>query len=266
MGSVSSIGIISDNFLEVVEKLLAGETFTHCLQFLEAQAKQKHPTASIGAINNCRGRWFEVMLTYLANYQTKKSDILFLKLGTAREHSIFDIFKGTKERLNKLLSNGSSLNLSIPDLIVIDIADYPRLQKWKSGLLNLSAQSDGSEISLKILSGYKAISAEPLTFKDCKALCSIKTSLRPDRKYQAMYEAEFIKAFQKRFFPTSNPPQYIMVGPLEAKATQSILENNLSLVSIALNDESHIKPTIDKVCVVNTLDEMSAFIKHCQEL
>lgn len=267
MASVDSIGIISSNFTAVVDKILSGESFTDCLDFLEAQAKQKHPNATTGAINNCRGRWFEVILTYLCNYQVRNSDIFFLKLGTASEHSIFDIFQGTSEILGRLLVNGNSLNLSIPDLIVVDISNNAQMKKWKHELCCLSTRDNSIDITTSILSSYNLITANPIEFKNCKALCSIKTSLRPDRKYQAMYEAEFVKAFQRRFFPESNyTPKYIMVGPLEARATRMILENNLSLISIALNGTTELKPTIDKVCIVNTINEMNAFIGYCQSL
>jgi len=264
MPSIDSIGIISSNFTAIVDKVLRGETFTDCLDFLEAKAKERYPTATTGALNNCRGRWFEVLLTYLTNYQVRNSDILFLKLGTASDHSVFEIFRETQSNLATVLSSGMTLNLSIPDLIILNIENNPPLKQWKAELCGLSTRDNGRDITTKILSGFNALTQNPIDFIFCKAFCSVKTSLRPDRKYQAMYEAEFMKAFQLRFFPSLElAPKYIMAGPLEANATRRILENNLSIISLA-NSSSTVKPTIDRVCVINTIEEMNSFIRFCQ--
>lgn len=243
-----------------LNRLSRGDTFVSCLDFLEQKAKFENPNATKDALKNCRGRWFEILLVFIANHQLRKYDKLFLKLGTANEHSIFDIFSDIGE---VVAPDKFTINLSIPDMVLLKGKTSKELNLWKKDLLSYDLDTQGTQIVNHILSAYQVVKNVPIETKACEAFCSLKTSLRPDRKYQAMYEAESIRALQKRI-PSWNV-KYYMVGPLEANKTKEILESNLSLIALA---DKHPKPykTVDQIFVVNDLDSLNEFIDTCLKI
>lgn len=252
--SVDSKGIAARYLNACLIRLHRGDSFEDCLNFLQMKAKIEHPTASPDALKNCRGRWFEVLLVLLVNHATSKSDRVFLKLGTSNEHSIFQIFSNVA---GIIAPKNFSINLSIPDMIVINGSQVEHVLKWKKQLLAYDPETQGESIVIHILGGYNVVKSTPIHTKTCVAFCSIKTSLRPDRKYQAMFEAESIRAMQKRI-PGWNV-KYFMVGPLEANKTKQILETNLSLIAFASQDINPYK-TIDEIFTVNCWDSLQKFV------
>ncbi len=263
MSGVPSKEILGVNLSNCLRQLEEGESFTSVLDMLSDRAIQSFPDATTGSLSNCRGRWFEILLIYSLNLAIQDMDArCFVKLGTASEHTLFQIFNNVGNKIN--IPPNYTLNLSMPDMLFI--RNVPKvLNEWKKKILSFESNSVNSESVIDdILGSYKHLMKDPIPFEDCIAFCSIKTSLRPDRKYQAMYEAECIRAIEKRI-SGSNEAKYVMVGPVDAKKTKSILETNYSIVSLA-DQNSGPALTIDKVSVVNNLKELSEFIHFCEGL
>lgn len=258
--SVDSKGIAARFLGACLNRLSRGDTFVSCLDFLEQKAKFENPNVTKDALKNCRGRWFEILLVFIANHQLQKNDKMFLKLGTANEHSIFDIFSDIGE---VVAPDKFTINLSIPDMILLRGKASKELSFWKKQLLSYDLDTQGAQIVDHILTAYQVIKNVPIETKACEAFCSLKTSLRPDRKYQAMYEAESIRALQKRI-PSWNV-KYYMVGPLDANKTKAILDSNLSLIALA---DKHPTPykTVDQIFVVNDLETLNGFIDVCMKI
>lgn len=254
---VDSKGIAAQYLSACLDMLNQGKTFVACLDFLQLKAIKACPDATADALKNCRGRWFEILLVLAANRAVQDQNKLFLKLGTASDHSIFDVFSD----LGSISPPDSfTINLSIPDMIFVDASSSPALQDWKSAL---SSSTDNSQIVGSILQAHKVVTSNQIQTLQCKAFCSIKTSLRPDRKYQAMYEAESIRALQKRVPHWA--AKYFMVGPLEANATREILESNLSLIALADNHQTPYK-TVDQIFIVDNLASLRGFTQTCLDL
>lgn len=253
--SVNSKGILARYLNACLIRLQRGDSFEECLNFLQTKAKIEHPKASPDALKNCRGRWFEVLLVLSANHMSPKSQKVFIKLGTSSEHSIFEIFSN----LDSIsVPKDFSLNLSIPDMIVVNGIKADHVLKWKKELLSYDSETQGELIVSHILSAYKIIKDKPIHTHVCEAFCSIKTSLRPDRKYQAMFEAESIRAMQKRVVNWN--VKYFMIGPLSANKTKKILETNLSLIAFASENSQSYK-TIDEIFLVNCLESLQKFVQ-----
>lgn len=255
--SVNSKGIIARYLGACLKRLQRGDSLEDCLDFLQNKAMIDHPKATPDALKNCRGRWFEILLVLLVNHETSKSKNTFIKLGTSSEHTIFEIFSNIA---NITAPDNYTINFSIPDMLIVDGELATHVFKWKQQLIAFDLESDGEKIVEHILSAYHVVTNNPIHTEMCLAFCSIKTSLRPDRKYQAMFEAESIRALQKRI--PNWDVKYFMIGPLEANKTKQILETNLSIIALAYNTEMPYK-TIDRIYTVNCLGTLKQFVSTC---
>lgn len=265
MARVDSKGVIAGAWNQCVEQIENGGTFTAVLDFLEKQAIKQTDGATKDALKNCRGRWFELLFIFYANKVCPKENITFLKLGTSAEHGILDLFEGLKGKV--FISHEFSINLSIPDVVVLNGELPKHVLEWKQKIIQ-NKRADSLNLVNELLQAYNILVDKPIDVGFCKAFCSLKTSLRPDRKYQAMYEAEFVRAMYKRiseFSKKGATAQYLMAGPLDANKTRQILESNLSLVSLA--DSKHIQiKTIDNVFTVNNLQSLKDFVKYAKAI
>ena len=159
----------------------------------------------VGALNNSAGRWNEYIATSLL------SEIALDLNITRSEHiAIFSLPNSMVEKfdsekvsskflnlfdLNEFLS-GFSLEriskyrrrifLSSPDYVVVTSTDLLSQSMIKT-LLENQARDPGSF-------GLYNFFENKLLAKDLKAAISLKTSNRPDRRYQPLFEAAMIKA------------------------------------------------------------------------
>ena len=189
---------------------------------------------SMGAINNCLGRWFELVffkeiMQALDDYNKGVEDKFEIcKLPSAsKEKKFINLFieeqRSQLKTLNPstsnpdfILLNGLTQDIYPPDLTIIEKYQYNDYY----GTLNMS---------------------------NLFSVISIKTSARPDRRYQQVYEANLIKALFKRFdFKT----RFFVITLYENEANNSVYAS-ASIESILLKSPKPY-PSIDKAFVLKT--------------
>ena len=87
--------------------------------------------------------------------------------------------------------------------------------------------------------------------KNVNTIISIKTSARPDRRYQQVYEANLIKALFERF---NYKTKFISVT-LHENANNEAVYYSTSIISI-IKDDKDFKPSIDKSIVLSDIKDV----------
>jgi len=165
------------------------------LDLIQSQVLQENSTISREAFSNCRGTWFEWMISIdVYNYWcTTDSDFLMLPLPNIMRFDcatlynpevskyIFDLRKKLKESLD------IELITSNPDFVIFDTSsldiDIPR---------NVIKQVD--EESIGFIDNFFKNFIEKCKFEDIIGYMALKTSLRPDRRLQIVHEGSLTKA------------------------------------------------------------------------
>jgi hypothetical protein len=159
----------------------------------ESENKYHGEKPSLGSLNNCSGRWNELAFLIPAHLSIleKKATIYIVKLGNEKSIKFWEIYtQESRGAFSQLLNDLSLKNIyircSTPDFVVIN----------KEVISNQLPQINSTEISsqkivlLLKLFEYIKHKCQP---SDVKSFISIKTSNRPDRRYQILYEAMITK-------------------------------------------------------------------------
>lgn len=185
----------------------------------ESQKRFNENKPTLGSLNNCKGRWNELAFLIPAHTSIleKKDSIYIVKLGNETSIKFWEVYtEESRKNFSNLLNNLSQKNISIrcstPDFIVIN----------KEVLASQVPQINSTEISpeqitlLLQLSKYLKARCKP---SDVKSFISIKTSNRPDRRYQILYEATITKYASKHIHSVNHPLRFEVIGNSTAQDT-----------------------------------------------
>ena len=198
---------------------------------------RREPTT--GSLNNCRGRWFE-MTTFSAFYEATheigKGAFVFkapsARFGTSDYLSLFNA-SDVKDLRKK------NLFCSNPDFVVGTCTKIEQRLDFKD------AWSRGwSELRPRLALG------------DVKVLLSIKTSTRPDRRYQMVHEANTIKTIHQLAGTPSEGVRYYAIL-LESGLTDEDIFSYPVTYKLALGT---VERAIDGIIPVETYDQAKKFI------
>ena len=92
---------------------------------------------------------------------------------------------------------------------------------------------------------------------DLEAVISIKTSARPDRRYQPLYESNAVKALLNRY---SHQIKFIVID-LQRNKKNELVYRSTSIIS-ATNDKELFKPSIDKSMILETIKDVESVIEY----
>ena len=196
-------------------------------RFLESFGK----LPETGALNNSVGRWNEFLatslLSELASSKNLNSDqcivIFSLPNSIVKTGNIPEFLKLFKQSSIVMLSqNISGIFFPSPDYVVALITNKELIERSKQ-LVHEQMEDPTSLALFHYLEGK-------LEFSEVKSVISLKTSHRPDRRYQPSFEASMIKAigcFLK------NPWKYYMVTSELRPADRTLFENISSPHAIA---------------------------------
>jgi Cfr10I/Bse634I restriction endonuclease len=255
---VRSKVVYSDLYPEILGKIeqdlpvsqiiswLRNKTITACIEEFG-----KQPTT--GALNNSCGRWNEFIATSflceiavdlyqqneecLAIFSLENSTIRTPKVGkeTAAISSRFlQLFAPTEFLSPKPLFVIQDIRQKIffpsPDYIValLDVGN-PLINSLQS-LMQVQARNPSSLEPYRLLRGR-------LKAHEIKAVVSLKTSNRPDRRYQPAFEAAMVKSISHA---AKQDWKYYMVVSEVSPADQFLFENALSPHSIALGEAAKL--------------------------
>jgi len=197
-----------------------------------------------GSLNNCMGRWFELIFfkefnDLLKNHALAKGDISeILKLPSAnKNHKFCDLFVAhERHELFKIKPSTSN-----PDFIILKNSSQPIYPK-----------------GLSLMEKYRYYGYfGKLQMNDIDTIISIKTSARPDRRYQQVYEANLIKAIFERF---NLSVKFIAITLHENKKNEEVYYST-SIISI-IKDKENFRPSIDKSIILDKVNDVENVFKY----
>lgn len=207
---INSLAIYRDLSSEVVEKLDNNFLVSEILKWIIDQTKLAFRTEyvknpEVGALNNAVGRWNEFIATSLLseivfdlNQENEKCIVVFslpnsrlpregANEASSKFLSLFSNDEFTPEKiLAKLAPFKNQIFLPSPDYIIVVLANCEQLTSIQS-ILDQQAKTPDSLALYEFLKGR-------LHVEEVKAAVSLKTSNRPDRRYQPLFEAAMIKS------------------------------------------------------------------------
>jgi hypothetical protein len=173
----------------------------------EAALKQFNKLPSSGSLNNCKGRWNEFSFIYSAHISILENtkNLYLVKLGNESSLKFWEIYSQTSRNdfevfLSKLKENKIFIRCSTPDFVLVK----------RKTLKNIPVFDDANFFA-KLKDLYKQLinKCEP---SDVISFISLKTSNRPDRRYQILYEANITKYASKYIHDSSCPLRFDAIG------------------------------------------------------
>jgi hypothetical protein len=244
---INSTAIYRDLSIEIVKRLDRDDSVKDITKWIEEKTKEAFSGISgknpeVGALNNAKGRWNEFIATSLLseilleiNKDNDACSAVFSlpnsqsqKEGAEEAYSKFiSLFKSSefapKQPLAKLAPFKDYIFMPSPDYIIVvlgksDVATsiHPLLKKQVKNPESLAL--------------YKFFKGK-LQLEQVKAAASLKTSNRPDRRYQPLFEAAMIKAMG---YVLHQNWQYYMVASELTSADRTIFTTAVAPHSIAL--------------------------------
>ena len=221
-----------------------------------------------GGINNARGEWLEYVLKMIFWNATMEHDAgkaVIVKLPNATRLPFRNLYEPVArtyldELFKSLNDRGMDMQMSNPDFIcVADVAD-------ESGLplepINASEQSVRMlDTAYERLIGKCRADAIPFVI-------TVKTSIRPDRRYQIVHEANVVKSlvahlggrFWKRDLYTAF---YAMIASDVSTADRNALHNPATHTLVQVNWTP--VPLVDEVYQISSVANVQATVRALLE-
>lgn len=232
---------------EIVEKLDNNLSVGEIINWIKNKTKEafsakygENPTG--GALNNAAGRWNEFIATSLLSEivfdinQESSTCIAVFSLPNSRlqregadevSSKLLSLFSKNEfaagKALAKIASFKNQIFLPSPDYIIA-VLENGNISTSVQPLLEQQATTPDSLALYNLLKGK-------LQVKEVKAAASLKTSNRPDRRYQPLFEAAMIKAMG---YVLEQNWQYYMVASELTSADRTIFSTAVAPHGIAL--------------------------------
>lgn len=250
---INSIAIYRDLSSEVVKQLDNNLSVSETIGWIKRQTIQAFEvkyskSPKDGALNNSVGRWNELIATSLfseialdINQQTEACIVIFSlpnsliqKEGSGEASSkLLSLFNNdefiTGESLAKIIPFRNNIFLPSPDYIIA-VIENREISGSIQSLLEKQAREPDSLIMYNFLKGK-------LQAEEVKVAASLKTSNRPDRRYQPLFEAAMIKAMSHLL---QQNWQYYMVASELTPADRTIFSTAISPHSLAMEENSNL--------------------------
>ncbi len=247
---INSITIYKNLSSEIVTKLDNNLSISEILNWIKNETikafNEKYAKSpQVGALNNAVGRWNEFIATsllseivYDLNQETEECIAVFSlpnsqvqREGVDEAYSKFlSLFRhddfATGKALAKLTAFRSKIFLPSPDYIIAVLKDKEISISVQPLLKQQAKKLDSLEL-------YNFLKGK-LHIKEFKAAASLKTSNRPDRRYQPLFEAAMIKAMG---YVLQQNWQYYMVASELSSADRTIFTTAIAPHGIALEQD-----------------------------
>ena len=221
-----------------------------------------------GGINNARGEWLEYVLKMIfwdTAMERGAGKAVIVKLPNAAQLQFRDLYEPVAktyldELFQSLNDRGIDMQMSNPDFIcVTDVAD-------ESGLP--LDPINANEQSMRMLdTAYEKLigkcNADAIPF-----VITVKTSIRPDRRYQIVHEANVVKSlvahlggrFWKRDLYTAF---YAMIASNVSPADRNALRNPATHTLVQVNWTP--VPLVDEVYQISSVENVQATVRELLE-
>ena len=207
---INSIAIYKELSAEIILKIENNLSVSEILNWIknttiESFRSKYVKNPEVGALNNAAGRWNEFIATsFLSEIildinQQNDSCIAVFSLPNSRVQSedadevsskFINLFNkdgfSTGSELAKIAPFKDMIFLPSPDYIIVDLSKR-NISTFVENILKQQAKAPDSLAIYDFLKGK-------LQVEEVKAAASLKTSNRPDRRYQPLFEAAMIKS------------------------------------------------------------------------
>ena len=221
-----------------------------------------------GGMNNARGDWFEYVLKIIFWNATMEHDAgkaVIVKLPDTGQLQFRDLYEPTAktyldELFQSLNDRGMDMQMSNPDFICV--TDVAAESEPPPKPINASEQSMRMlDTAYEKLIGKCRADAIPFVI-------TVKTSIRPDRRYQIVHEANVVKSlvahlggrFWKRDLYTAF---YAMIASRVSPADRNALRNPATHTLVQVNWTP--VPLVDEVYQISSVDNVQEIVRELLE-
>lgn len=222
-----------------------------------------------GGIQNARGEWFEYVLSLIfwnVAAEFNKSNIVIVKLPNATQLRFHELYEDRARRyleelFESLGAREIEMTMSNPDFVcVINLPDDIATGFRK--LMYMSEASVGTlDQAYQVLPGLCRADSVPFVL-------TVKTSIRPDRRYQIVHEANVVKSLVAhlagRFWQQDlYTAFYAMIASNVNQSDRSVLRNPVthSLVQVSWTPV----PVVDQVYQIDSVEEVQKTVEGLLE-
>ncbi|WP_088890512.1 Cfr10I/Bse634I family restriction endonuclease [Leptolyngbya ohadii] len=208
-----------------------------------------------GSLNNCKGQWNEFSYLYSAHCSilNQREDLYIVKMGNENSIKFWQLYKPNARRrfmdfLEDLKQRDLVVRCSTPDFVLVR-------RSIISTSIPYSQELFGRDLFDELKNLYKKLinRCEP---EDVISFISVKTSNRPDRRYQILYEANITKLASKYIHSESQPLQFHAIGTSNDSDSEVF---SAPLLASLPNIEG---PIIDSDSQIITIDDLETFWKQ----
>ena len=221
-----------------------------------------------GGINNARGEWLEYALKVIfwnSAVEHGNGNTVIVKLPNAAQLQFRDLYEPRAkayldELFQSLKDRGMDMQMSNPDFICV--TGLPEESELPSDLVGANEQSmDMLDAAHERLIGKCNADAIPFVI-------TVKTSTRPDRRYQIVHEANVVKSlvahlggrFWNRDLYTAF---YAMISSRVSPADRNALRNPATYTLVQVNWTP--VPLVDEVYQIDFVDDVREIVRELLE-
>ncbi|QCS48281.1 hypothetical protein FEK30_01870 [Picosynechococcus sp. PCC 11901] len=206
----------------------------------EKYKKNSSKKLTDGALNNCSGAWNEyIAASYLTHFclkfnESSKDKIIVItnlpptRIKNGETATFLKLFQSEEFEAGKPLSMLNDIRNRIffpsPDLVVLSVNEHFYTSFDIDSLLKKQEKAP-YESSL-----YKKIEGT-IQSSNVRSIASLKTSYRPDRRYQPLFETAMLKAIT---YGLEQNWRYYMIASKVSKSDEILFENLISPHGIVL--------------------------------
>jgi Cfr10I/Bse634I restriction endonuclease len=247
---------------------LDGLTFLDIVDRIEREVRQKYGSkVTQGSLNNCRGTWNELAFIMEAHQSILKSteNLYLVKMGSETSIKFWEIYqKESRQNYNLLIDIFKKreepifIRCSTPDFVVIS-RDIIRDSASSHILQNPSPPIK------EINELYKVIKNKCFPHQ-VKGFISLKTSNRPDRRYQILLEANVTKFASKYIHAPDRRLRYDIVGESNPSDREVFSAPLMSTLPRSGNNIASVEGAIDSEVNINSGQELDEYWKRYEEI
>jgi Cfr10I/Bse634I restriction endonuclease len=232
---------------------LNGLTFLDIVDLIEREVVKKSvQPITQGSLNNCRGTWHELAFVMEAHRSILRStkDLYIIKMGNESSIKFWEIYNQESRRKYQSLverlqhkNDPIVIRCSTPDFVVVS----------RDIILNSTSSQilESESPSLQEINELYKVIKNNYTPDRVKGFISLKTSNRPDRRYQILVEANVTKFASKYIHSSDYPLRFDVIGESNSSdievfkaplmPTLSLtLDEDIALVERAIDGETNI--------------------------
>lgn len=232
---------------------LDGLTFLQIVDRIEQEVvKKSTQPITQGSLNNCRGTWHELAFVMEAHRSILRStkDLYIVKMGNESSIKFWEIYK--QQSRQKYQSLVDRLNQKDDQIVIrCSTPDFVVVSRDVISNSNSSQILESQSPSLKEINELYKVIKNNCTPDRVKGFISLKTSNRPDRRYQILVEANVTKFASKYIHPPDYPLRFDVIGESNSSDIEVFkaplmstlpltLDGDIDLVERAIDDETNI--------------------------